>query len=295
MRSELDTSEILKKVRTIEIKTRGITNHIFAGEYHSAFKGRGMSFSEVREYAYGDDIRSIDWNVTARYKKPYIKIFEEERELTLMLLVDVSRSSFFGTKNQFKSELTAEICAVLAFSAIKNNDKVGLILFSDQVELFIPPKKGKHHIMRIIRELINHKPKGKGTNIGEALKYFGNVIKKKSIAFLISDFMDEGFHEQLSMGTRRHDLTGIQVYDPAEVEIPDVGLVRLRDVESGGTRWVDTSSKKVRSAFYDTFHKNRRAVKSAFLKNGSDLISVSLEGSYIKELRSFFKRRESRR
>jgi len=295
MTSDLDTSEILKKVRAIEIKTRGITNHIFAGEYHSAFKGRGMSFSEVREYSYGDDIRSIDWNVTARYKKPYIKVFEEERELTLMLLVDVSRSAFFGTRGQFKSELITEICAVLAFSAIKNNDKVGLILFSSEVELFIPPKKGKHHILRIIRELIHHKPKGKGTNIAEGLKYFGNVIKKKSIAFLISDFMDEGFREALSIATRKHDLTGIQVFDIAEIDIPDVGLVRLMDAESGQSRWVDTRDKKVRTAFRETFRKNQKEVKSQFLRNGSDLVSVSVEGSYIKELRSFFKRRESKR
>jgi len=251
--NSIDTSEILKKVRLVELKTRGITNHIFAGEYHSAFKGRGMSFADVREYQYGDDVRAIDWNVTARYKKPYIKTFEEERELTLMLLVDASKSSFFGTKGQFKSEYITEICAVLAFSAIKNNDKVGLIMFTDQIELFIPPKKGKYHILRIIRELINFRPQSQGTNLSEALKFFSNVVKKKSIAFILSDFMCDPFRESLSVACRKHDLTGIHIYDKAERELPNVGLVRMYDAETGQTRWVNTSNKKVRDSFQNVF------------------------------------------
>ena len=291
----METSEILKRVRIIEIKTRGISNHIFAGEYHSAFKGRGMSFSEVRDYQYGDDIRSIDWNVTARYKKPFIKVFEEERELTLMLLVDVSRSSYFGTRGQFKSEFITEICAVLAFSAIQNNDKVGLLLFSDQIELFIPPKKGKHHILRIIRELIDFKPSGKGTDLAEGLKFFTNVVKKRSIAFLISDFMTDNFEDSLSIVSRKHDLTGIHIYDRSERELPDVGLVRMRDSETGLLRWVDTSNSRIRQTFSSAFEKNSEDVKGKFVKNGSDMLSINIEGSYISELRAFFKRRGARR
>ena len=295
MSTNIDTSEILKKVRTIELKTRGITNHIFAGEYHSAFKGRGMSFSEVREYQYGDDIRNIDWNVTARAKKPFIKTFEEERELTLMLLVDVSKSAFFGTKGQFKSEYITELCAVLAFSAIKNNDKVGLILFTDQIELFIPPKKGKYHILRIIRELINFRPTSKGTNLAEALKFFSNVVKKRSIAFILSDFMCDNFKEPLSVACKKHDLTGIHIYDNVEQHLPDIGMARLFDAETGKVRWVDTSDKKVRDTFFEVFESNRSKVKSQFVKNGSDLMSMSIEDSYIKTLRQFFKRRELKR
>ncbi|MGB0429058.1 MAG: DUF58 domain-containing protein [Bacteroidia bacterium] len=295
MQANLDTTEILKKVRAIELKTRGITNNIFAGEYHSAFKGRGMSFSEVREYQYGDDIRNIDWNVTARYKKPFIKTFEEERELTLMLLIDVSKSSYFGTKTQFKSELITEMCAVLAFSAIKNNDKVGLILFSDTIELFIPPKKGKYHILRIIRELINFKPTSHGTNLAEGLKFFTNVIKKRSIAFVMSDFMCDNFSEALSVACKKHDLTGIHVYDEAEKELPKVGLARLLDAETGSVRWVNTASKKVRDHFSDTFISNQKEIKSQFVKNRSDLLSIKVEDSYIKTLRQFFKRRELKR
>lgn len=291
----METSEILKRVRTIEIKTRGISNHIFAGEYHSAFKGRGMSFSEVRDYQYGDDIRSIDWNVTARYEKPFIKVFEEERELTLMLLVDVSRSAYFGTRGQFKSEFITEICAVLAFSAIQNNDKVGLLLFTDKIELFIPPKKGKHHILRIIRELIDFRPTGKGTDLAEGLKFFTNVVKKRCIAFLISDFMADSFEDSLAIVSRKHDLTGIHVYDQSEQELPDVGLVRMRDSETGLLRWVDTSNLKTREIFRSTFQTNSEQVKSSFLKNGSDMLSINIEGSYISELRGFFKRRGARR
>lgn len=291
----METSEILKRVRTIEIKTRGISNHIFAGEYHSAFKGRGMSFSEVRDYQYGDDIRSIDWNVTARYEKPFIKVFEEERELTLMLLVDVSKSAYFGTRGQFKSEFITEICAVLAFSAIQNNDKVGLLLFTDKIELFIPPKKGKHHILRIIRELIDFRPTGKGTDLAEGLKFFTNVVKKRCIAFLISDFMADSFEDSLAIVSRKHDLTGIHVYDQSEQEIPDVGLVRMRDSETGLLRWVDTSNLKTREVFRSTFQTNSEQVKRSFLKNGSDMLSINIEGSYISELRGFFKRRGARR
>jgi uncharacterized protein (DUF58 family) len=295
MQANLDTTEILKKVRAIELKTRGITNNVFAGEYHSAFKGRGMSFAEVREYQYGDDIRNIDWNVTARYKKPFIKTFEEERELTLMLLVDVSKSSYFGTKTQFKSDLITEMCAVLAFSAIKNNDKVGLILFSDTIELFIPPKKGKHHILRIIRELVNFKPTSHGTDLAEGLKFFTNVIKKRSIAFVMSDFMCDDFNESLNIACKKHDLTGIHIYDQVEKELPNVGLARFYDAETGKVRWVNTGSKKVRNHFKDVFESNQKQIRNLFLKNGSDLLSIKVEDSYTKTLRQFFKRRELKR
>lgn len=282
-------------MRLVELKTRNITNHLFAGEYHSAFKGRGMSFSEVRDYQYGDDIRNIDWNVTARYKKPFVKVFEEERELTLMLIVDVSASSFFGTRNQFKSEYITEVCAVLAFSAIKNNDKVGLILFSNDIELYIPPKKGKSHILRIIRELIEVEPKNKGTDITKALEFFNNVVKKKSIAFVISDFMDRDFGDTLGIMGKKHDLTGVHVFDEAEENLPNVGLVQLQDAESGQNRWIDTSSKAVRKEFHDVFTENRKRVKRNFLKAGSDLLSVKTEDSYVKALRNFFKKREGKR
>lgn len=290
----METADILKKVRAIELKTRGISNHMFAGEYHSAFKGRGMSFSEVRDYQYGDDIRNIDWNVTARYKKPFVKVFEEERELTMMLLVDISGSAFFGSGKQFKNEIITEICAVLAFSAIKNNDKVGVIFFSDQVELFIPPKKGKSHILRIIRELIHIEPKSTKTNIDEALKYFNNIVKKRSIAFILSDFMDKSFKETLSITSRRHDISGIHIYDKNEEELPNVGLARLIDAESGDIKWVDTSSKLVRDRFNQKFAYNRKLMRDDFLKSGSDLTSIAVHESYIQALRKFFKKREMR-
>lgn len=291
----MQTSELLKKVRTIELKTRGITNHIFAGEYHSAFKGRGMSFSEVREYQYGDDIRNIDWNVTARYQTPFVKQYEEERELTLMLMVDVSASDHFGTTHQFKSDVLTEICAVLAFSAIKNNDKVGLMLFSSEVELFIPPKKGKPHILRIIRELIDFSPKHTGTDVGKALEYINHVVKKRSIVFLMSDFLSGDFQRPLRVTGRKHDLTGLHIYDQSERELPNVGLARLLDPETGKRKWVNTSSRQVRKAFNEYFRKNTESVRDKFRRSGSDFISINTKESYIKALRSFFNQREKRR
>lgn len=286
---------MLKKVRRIEIKTRGLSNHIFSGEYHTIFKGRGMSFSEVREYQFGDDIRSIDWNVTARFNHPFVKIFEEERELTVMLLVDVSQSAFFGTVNQFKNEIITEICAVLSFSAINNNDKVGIIFFSDKIEKFIPPKKGKSHILRIIRELIDFQPAQNGTNISEALRYLNNVMKKRSITFILSDFIDQNFKDALSIAGKRHDVVGIHVYDPRETELPDIGLVRVKDAESGEKIWLNTSSKKVRDTYSRQFKENLENCRTSFLKSGTDLISIKTDESYVNALLKFFKKREARR
>ena len=244
----MDTKEILKKVRKIEIKTRRLSDHIFSGEYHSSFKGRGMTFSEVRQYQYGDDVRSIDWNVTARYNEPYVKVFEEERELTMMLVVDISGSELFGTTQQFKRDTITEIAATLAFSAIQNNDKVGLLLFSDEIELFIPPKKGKSHVLRIIRELIEFHPKSTRTNINEALKYLSSVMKKKAIVFVLSDFMDDHYEHTLKIVGRKHDVTGIRVYDRYDVEFPNIGMVPMLDAETGKTVLVNTASKKTRNA-----------------------------------------------
>jgi len=286
-----DTKDLFKAVRKVEIKTKGLTNHIFAGEYHSAFKGRGMSFSEVREYQYGDDIRNIDWNVTARFNQPYVKIYEEERELIVMLLVDVSESAFFGTKGQMKNELVTELCAVLAFSAINNNDKVGVIFFSDKIEKFIPPKKGKSHILRIIRELINFKPVQAPTNIAEALKYFSNVMKKRTIAFLLSDYMDQDYSQSLNLVSRKHDLIGLHIYDAWEEEVPSVGMIRVRDSETGERKWLNTSSKSVREAQAENFRENLESCRSAFRKSGSDLISIRTDRPYVKELMNFFKKR----
>ncbi|MCH8329947.1 MAG: DUF58 domain-containing protein [Bacteroidetes bacterium] len=291
----METTELLKKVRKIEIKTRGITNHIFSGEYHSAFKGRGMSFSEVREYQFGDDIRSIDWNVTARFNHPYIKIFEEERELTLMLMVDVSASSFFGTVNQPKNELITEICAVLAFSAIQNNDKVGVIFFSNQIEKFIPPKKGKSHILRIIRELLDFQPENKGTDLAEAFRYLNNVMKKRAIVFVLSDFMDTGYEHALRIASRKHDIAGLHINDPRERELPNIGLIRVFDAESKTVKWIDTSSKKLRQNYIDNYLENDSYMNTAFLKSGADKISISTNESYINALLRFFKKRDRRR
>ncbi|MDZ4846381.1 MAG: DUF58 domain-containing protein [Chitinophagales bacterium] len=291
----METTELLKKVRRIEIKTRGLSNHIFSGEYHTIFKGRGMSFSEVREYQFGDDIRSIDWNVTARFNHPFVKIFEEERELTVMLLVDVSQSACFGTVNQFKNEMITEICAVLSFSAINNNDKVGIIFFSDKIEKFIPPKKGKSHILRIIRELIDFKPDKKGTNISDALRYLNNVMKKRSITFILSDFIDKNFKDALSIAGKKHDVVGIHVYDPRETELPDIGLVRVNDAESGEKIWLNTSSKKVRNTYNKQFKDNLENCRTAFLKSGTDLVTIRTDESYVNALLKFFKKRESRR
>lgn len=292
----MTTSELIKKVRKIEIRTKGLSNQIFSGEYHSAFKGRGMSFSEVREYQYGDDIRAIDWNVTARFNTPYIKIFEEERELTVMLIIDVSQSSFFGTVNQMKNELITELAAVLSFSAVNNNDKVGLIMFSDKVNKFIPPKKGKSHILRIIRELLDAENiSGQGTDIGEALSYFTNMMKKKSITFLISDFIDENnYADSLKIAAKKHDLVGIHISDPREKSLPDVGLINALDAETGSKIWLNTSSKKIRDDYSEQYSSSHKTCKETFKRSGADLLELSTDVAYIKALMGFFKRRGSR-
>jgi uncharacterized protein (DUF58 family) len=288
----LTTSEILKRVRRIEIKTRGLTNHIFAGEYHSAFKGRGMSFSEVREYTPGDDIKSIDWNVTARFSHPFVKVFEEERELTLMLLVDISSSSLFGTHARLKRELITEIGAVLSFSASTNHDKVGVIFFSDKVEKFIPPKKGRSHILRIIRELIALEPSDRnGTNIQAALDYLNNVLKKRTISFLLSDFISQPYEKGLQLAARKHDLVGMQVYDKADREIPDAGLIQVMDSETGEMQWVDTDEKAVRNAYAKSFDSHKQYCQQAFRKSGASLVSVRTDEDYVKTLQGFFKGR----
>lgn len=287
----MDTKELLKKVRKIEIKTRRLSNHIFGGEYHSTFKGRGMTFSEVRQYQYGDDIRAIDWNVTARYNEPYIKVFEEERELTMMLVVDISGSEFFGTTNQFKKDTITEIAATLAFSAIQNNDKVGLILFSDQVELYIPPKKGKSHVLRIIRELIEFHPKSKQTNIGEALKFLSNIMKKKAIVFMLSDFMDDNYERTLKIVGNKHDVTGIRVYDKSDEEIPNLGMVPMVDAETGKTQLVNTSSSSVRNQYKANALRLTDYFETTFKKSGSGTISTRVDESYVKKLLGYFKRK----
>lgn len=291
----MEAQEIFKKVRKIEIKTRGLSNQIFSGEYHSSFKGRGMAFSEVREYQYGDDIRNIDWNVTARFNHPYVKIFEEERELTVILLIDVSASNSFGTKNQMKADLITEIAAVLSFSAIQNNDKVGVIFFSDKVEQFIPPKKGSSHILRIIRELIDFKAESKGTNIAEAFRFFTNAIKKKSTAFLISDFMDEGFEKALQIANHKHDLIAVRVTDRRETEMPDVGLLRAMDPETGKTRWIDTSSKKARFNYNKWAAEKSKRLDTALSRYGIDMVRVYTGRDYVKPLMNLFKKRSARR
>lgn len=291
----METSELLKKVRKIEIKTRGVSRQLFAGEYHSVFKGRGMSFSEVREYQPGDDIRSIDWNVTARLNHPYVKVFEEERELTTMLMIDISGSAFFGAYKQFKNELITEICAVLAFSAINNNDKVGVIFFTDKIEKFIPPKKGRSHILRIIRELVNLKPSSSGTDVGAAVTYLNNVLKKRCIVFVISDFMVGEYEQPLRIAGRKHDFIGIHVFDPREQEIPDVGMIRVKDAETGKLIWLDTSDSTMRYAYRKHFRENYNYFKYTFLSDGADIISVSTTEDYIRELMTFFKRREKRK
>jgi uncharacterized protein (DUF58 family) len=287
----METKELLKKVRKIEIKTRRLSNHIFGGEYHSTFKGRGMTFSEVRQYQYGDDIRAIDWNVTARYNEPYIKVFEEERELTMMLLVDISGSEFFGTKNQFKKDTITEIAATLAFSAIQNNDKVGLVLFSNQVELFIPPKKGKSHVLRIIRELIEFKPKSKQTNIQEALKFLSNVSKKKAIVFILSDFMDEDYEHTLKIVGNKHDVTGIRVYDKHDQEIPNIGMVPMEDAETGEIHLVNTSSSAVRKQYKINALRLQDYYKNTFRKSGAGVIDTRVDESYVRKLLGYFKQK----
>lgn len=283
--------ELIKKVRKIEIKTRRLTRNLFTGGYHSAFKGRGMSFSEVRQYQFGDDVRDIDWNVTARTGDPHIKIYEEERELTVMLMVDISGSSFFGTSGQWKQELITEICALLAFSADSNNDKVGLLLFSDQAELFIPPKKGRQHTLRIIRELLNVQPGDRSTDLTAAIQFTRNVLKKKSVCFLLSDFWDSGFEKPLRMLARRHDCVGIHCWDIRERNLPDVGLLLARDAESGQPSWIDTSDARLRNAFAKRFDEKRENAMTAFRQAGADFLSLQTAEAYATALLHFFENR----
>jgi len=287
----VETSELLKKVRKIEIKTRGLSKNIFAGEYHSAFKGRGMTFAEVREYQYGDEIRSIDWNVTARFGHPYVKVFEEERELTVVLLIDVSGSREFGTVTQLKKDIFTEVAATLAFSTIQNNDKIGVIFFSDKIEKFIPPKKGKKHVLQIIRELIDFQPESHKTDIAGALRYFTNAIKKSSTAFIISDFIDKNFERDLTIANRKHDIVALQVYDIRETELPNVGLVKLKDAESGERIWVDTSDKRLRTTYKHAWGEGQLALQKSFTKSGVDLVSMSTSEDYVRVLMKLFKMR----
>jgi uncharacterized protein (DUF58 family) len=285
------TTDLLKKVRKIEIKTRGLSNQIFAGEYHSAFKGKGMTFSEVREYQYGDAIKGIDWNVTARFNHPYVKVFEEERELTVMLLIDVSASKVFGTHIQLKKELITEIAAVLSFSAIANNDKIGVIFFSDKIERYIPPKKGKKHILRIIRDLIEFKPENKGTDIALALQYYTNVIKKRSTGFIISDFIDNDFEKSLQIANNKHDIIALRIFDQRERTLPDVGMLYFSDAENNNKKWIDTSNAKVREQYSSWWYKNTKELQKTFAKNGIDNIDLETGEDYVKSLIGLFKRR----
>ena len=288
----MDANELLKKIRKIEIKTRGLSSNIFAGEYHSAFKGRGMTFSEVREYQYGDDIRDIDWNVTARMGHPYMKVYEEEREMTVMLLVDVSRSRLFGAVGEEKREMIAEIAATIAFSAISNNDKIGMLFFSDKIEKFIPPKKGKKHILFLIRELLDFTPENPGTDIGVALRYFTDAQKKRSTTFLISDFIDShDFSRPLSIAARKHDLIAVQVYDRRDASLPDVGMMRVADLETGADRWIDTSNKKVRRAYDRWWYDRQQAMTEAMQRSRVDIASVSTDEDYVKSLMALFRMR----
>jgi uncharacterized protein (DUF58 family) len=288
------SKELFQKVRKIEIRTKGLVNQIFSGEYHSVFKGRGMVFNEVREYQPGDDVRLIDWNVSARFNHPYIKVFEEERELTVVLVVDVSGSGEFGSVQQMKKDIAVELCAVLAFSAIQNNDKVGVILFSDRVEKFIPPKKGRKHILRIIRELLDFKPSRRGTNISEGVRYLSSAIKKRSIAFLISDFLANGYQDALKIASKKHDLIAIHLYDPRETELPSAGLLRVRDAESGNVNWIDTGDARLRES-YSRWWKDRENNRiRLFRRCGVDQIEIRIDQSYIKPLVSFFRAREKR-
>lgn len=285
----METSEILKRVRQIEIKTKGLSQNIFAGQYHTAFKGKGMAFSEVREYGFGDDIRNIDWNVTARFNHPYIKVFEEERELTVMLLIDVSGSRLFGTKNKHKHEMLTEIAATLAFSAIQNNDKIGVIFFSDKMEKFIPPQKGKKHILYIIRELVDFQPNNTGTDIGFALKYMTGVIKKRCTAFVLSDFIDnKPFQTDLTIANNKHDLVAIQVYDQRETALPDVGLMTILDAETGMSSSIDTSSVKTREAYRLWWKNQQDMVQDSFKKSRVDFVSVATDQDYVKALMNLF-------
>jgi len=288
----VETSELLKKVRQVEIKTRGLSRNIFAGEYHTAFKGRGMAFSEVREYQFGDDIRDIDWNVTARHARPYVKVFEEERELTVMLLIDVSGSRDFGSVEWMKKDIITEIAATLAFSAIQNNDKIGVIFFSDKIEKFIPPQKGKKHILYIIRELINFEPEETKTNIAQVLKYLTNAIKRRCTAFIISDYIDEkDYRHALTIANRKHDMVAIQVYDNRETKIPKVGLMKIKDAETGAEKWVDTSSLSVRGAYKEWWNMRQQKMNDAFKKSHVDSVSIRTDEDYVKALIALFHKR----
>ncbi|MGQ7868772.1 DUF58 domain-containing protein [Sunxiuqinia sp. sy24] len=289
----MEHTELLKKVRKIEIKTRGLSRNIFAGEYHSAFKGRGMAFSEVREYQFGDDIRSIDWNVTARYNKPYIKVFEEERELTVMLLIDVSGSRDFGSLDVFKKNVITEISAILSFSAIQNNDKIGVIFFSEKIEKFIPPKKGKSHILRIIRELIDFEPENKGTNITEAIRYLTNAIKKRCTSFIISDFLhnEPDFDKALNIANNKHDIVALRIYDERETQLPPIGMIKLKDAETNEYIWVDSSSKKVRDTYAKWWRDTSQELDTSFKKCGVDYADINTNEDYVKSLMTLFKKR----
>ena len=289
----METSELIKRVRKIEIKTRGLSRNIFAGEYHSAFKGRGMAFSEVREYQFGDDIRNIDWNVTARYNKPFVKIYEEERELTVMLLIDVSGSREFGSMDKLKKNIVTEIAAVLAFSAIQNNDKIGVIFFSDQIEKFIPPKKGRSHILRIISELIDFEPQARGTDISGALRYFTNAIKKRCTAFVISDFIqkENNLENALSIANNRHDVVALRIYDERETELPDIGMIKLKDAETGNYTWVDSSDRVARSIYRKWWNDLSGQLDNSFKRSRVDYVSISTNHDYVKSLISLFKKR----
>ncbi|MDI9318890.1 MAG: DUF58 domain-containing protein [Phycisphaerales bacterium] len=288
----MTTAEILKRVRRIEIKTKGLSNHIFAGEYHSAYKGRGMSFSEVREYTPGDDVKSIDWNVTARFSHPFVKVYEEERELTVMLLVDVSASSLFGTSLRIKRELITELCAVLSFSAATNNDKVGVIFFSDKIEKYIPPKKGRSHILRIIRELLTIEASfNTGTNVGVVLEFLNSVLKKKTIAFLMSDFVSPQYEKPLMISAQKHDLVGIHVFDSADRELPKLGLIQVQDAETGSAVWIDTDDNQLRTQYTKTFEQHKKYCAQAFSKSGASLLSIRTDQDYVKTLQGYFKGR----
>jgi len=287
----METKDILQKVRRIEIKTRRLSDHIFSGEYHTSFKGKGMSFAEVRQYQYGDDIRAIDWNVTARSNEPYVKVFEEERELTLLLMVDVSGSQEFGSSDNFKRGIVTEIAATLAFSATTNNDKIGLILFSDQIELFIPPKKGKSHILRIIRELINFQPKSQHTNIGQAFEYLSKVMKKKAIVFVLSDFMTKDYERILRIAAKRHDVTGIKVYDKREQDLTNIGYVLMQDAETNEAQYVNTSNAEVRKAYREHYQDLDDYFTTTFTRSGAGIIKTTTDDSYVKKLLAYFKAR----
>jgi uncharacterized protein (DUF58 family) len=287
----METKDLLKKVRKIEIKTRRLSDHIFSGEYHTSFKGRGMTFSEVRPYQYGDDIRAIDWNVTARYNEAHVKVFEEERELTMMLMVDISGSESFGSKSQFKKDIVTEIAATMAFSATQNNDKIGLILFSDQIELYIPPKKGRSHVLRIIRELIEFEPKSRKTDIAQALKFLSSTQKKKAIVFVISDFISEDYEHTLKIASKKHDITGIRVYDIREEKMPNLGMVSMLDAETGETQLINTGSKSVRINYEKYYNEKVKYFKETFSKSGAGVVNTRVDESYVTKLLGYFKSR----